>query len=495
MTSQPPPSGPSGEPSQGPPSGPPSGPPTGPLAGQPSGGGAAGPPTAVPPPSGPPGASGTSGAGGAGTGGAGGASGPGGPGGPSSGGPGRGARRPWWRSGKGLALAAGTVAVAAVAVAAVLIAGNQGGHSPTVPTANEVALQAPADPGPDPFTPSVETQGVSAPAPTPVTPTAQQPGGTSPRSGTPATLHSVEGSSAGLYAGTMSSPSCDTERLVGMVSTGETGRAWASAAGIAPIDVPGYLRSLTSVYLRVDTRVTNHGYRSGAVVEYQSVLEAGTAVLVDAQGVPRVRCSCGNPLKPPTPVHDARYTGQAWAGFQPDALIVVVPAPQPVTEIVLVDIRTGGWFARLTGRAQVVDRTVEPPQGPLAPGIPPPGPWMPATPSAATPTSPGTTSPGTATSPGATSPGATASGATPSGATPSTASGNPPGTATTTTTPPTATPTSAPATAPPVHPPTGTTATGPTTTTAVTTTAGPPATGPATHTTAQGPTTTTATSS
>ncbi|MFF2120064.1 DUF6777 domain-containing protein [Kitasatospora sp. NPDC058184] len=366
-------------------------------------------------------------------------------------------------------------------VATVLIVNNQGGNHPAVPTANEVALQAPADPGPDPFTPSVETQGVSAPAPgsavptpapTPaptVTPTAQHPGGASSRSGSPTALHSVEGSSAGLYAGTMGKPSCDTERLVGMLSTGDTGRAWASAAGIAQADVPGYLRSLTSAYLRVDTRVTNHTYKSGAVVEYQSALQAGTAVLVDAQGVPRVRCSCGNPLKPPALVSNARYTGKAWAGFQPSTLIIVVPAARPVTEIILVNVETGGWFSRMTGRVEVVDRPAEPPKGPLVPGIPPPGPWTPSTPSATSSTSPGTTSPGT-TSPGATSPGATSPGTTPpgtpspgtptssgaTGATPSgstgagvtssgpttpgatspTSSGQPPGTATTTSTPP-----------------------------------------------------------
>ncbi|HJD82760.1 DUF6777 domain-containing protein [Kitasatospora aureofaciens] len=336
---------------------------------------------------------------------------------------------------------AAAVVVAAV-VATVLIVSNQGGKNEAVPTANEVALQAPADPGPAPFTPSVETQGMSAPAPTPSTSAPAQPG--SPANGSPtAVLHSVQGSAAGLYGGTMSRPSCDTERLIGMVSSGDTGRAWASAAGIEQSAIPSYLRSLTSAYLRVDTRVTNHSYKSGAVVEFQSVLQAGTAVLVDAQGVPRVRCACGNPLKPPTLVSNAKYTGKAWTGFEPSTLIVVVPAPQPVPEIVLVNVETGGWFARLTGRADVVDKRVDQPRGPLVPGIPPPAPWKPTGPAATasasgrtssrsgSPTTSGATSSGAtpsratssgagssaATSSGATSSGATASGATSSGAT------------------------------------------------------------------------------
>ncbi|MFJ9774634.1 DUF6777 domain-containing protein [Kitasatospora sp. NPDC101157] len=317
---------------------------------------------------------------------------------------------------------AAAVVVAAV-VATVLVVNNQGGKNEAIPTANEVALQAPSDPGPAPFTPSVETQGMSAPAPTPAPSSAPgQPGG-SAKSSSPAVLHSVEGSSAGLYGGTMNRPSCDTERLINMIGSGDAARAWASAAGIQQSAIPSYLRSLTSAYLRVDTRVTNHSYKSGAVVEYQSVLQAGTAVLVDAQGVPRVRCSCGNPLKPPVLVSNAKYTGKAWTGFQPSSLIVVVPAPKPVTEIVLVNVETGGWFARLTGRIDVVDKHVDQPTGPLVPGIPPPAPWKPTGPTATAPTS-GTSSsksgsPSTsgATSSGATSSGATSSGATSSGAT------------------------------------------------------------------------------
>ncbi|PZT71125.1 hypothetical protein DN402_02310 [Streptomyces sp. SW4] len=48
--------------------------------------------------------------------------------------------------------------------------------------------------------------------------------------------------------------------------------------------------------LRADTRVTGHGLRGGRPVGGQAVLQAGTAVLVDDRGVPRVRCAGGNPL-------------------------------------------------------------------------------------------------------------------------------------------------------------------------------------------------------
>ncbi|MFD4909349.1 DUF6777 domain-containing protein [Kitasatospora purpeofusca] len=341
---------------------------------------------------------------------------------------------------------AGTAALAVVA-AVLIINNNSGGGSSndtTVPTANEVALQGPQDPGPAPFTPSVQTEAVQAPAAAPATVTATRTAGATATASTG--LHNVEGTSAGVYGGTMNKPSCDVERLISITSTGDTGRAWASAQGIEQSAIPGYLRSLTSAYLRVDTRVTNHSYQGGAAVAYQSVLQAGTAVLVDAQGVPRVRCGCGNPLKAPTLVSDAKYVGKPWTGFQPSTLVIVVAAPRPVTEIVLVDIVTGGWFARLTGQIKVVDKEVREPRGPLAPGVPPATSWpsassspsksgsTSASTSASTSSSSSTSTSGspsgstsgstgpssssaTASTSGATSSGATSSGATSSGAT------------------------------------------------------------------------------
>ncbi|MFC5665164.1 DUF6777 domain-containing protein [Kitasatospora misakiensis] len=309
---------------------------------------------------------------------------------------------------------AATAVLAVVATVLIVNNSSSGKHDDTVPTANEVALQSPQDPGPAPFTPSVQTEAVQAPAPTSAAakPTATQTGGATATTG----LHNVDGTSAGVYGGTMNKSSCDVQRLISITSTGDTGRAWASAQGIEQSAVPGYLRSLTSAYLRVDTRVTNHSYKGGAAVAYQSVLQAGTAVLVDSQGVPRVRCGCGNPLKSPTLVADAKYVGKPWTGFQPTTLIIVVAAPRPVTEIVLVNIVTGGWFARVTGQIEIVDKTVKEPRGPLAPGVPPATSWPPGSPIASVS---GSTSASTSasTSSSAPSSGSTSTSGSPSGST------------------------------------------------------------------------------
>ncbi|GAA1385310.1 hypothetical protein GCM10009639_07830 [Kitasatospora putterlickiae] len=371
------------------------------------------------------------------------------------------------------------MALAVVGTVLIVNAGGGGGQNNTVPTANEVALQAPQDPGPAPFTQSVETQAVQAPAPASTSAgpaatqtggaTATQTGGATGAATATAAIHRVEGTSAGVYGGTMSKPSCDVERLVSITATGDTGRAWASAQGIEQSKLPGYLRSLTSAYLRVDTRVTNHGYQGGTAVAYQAVLQAGTAVLVDTQGVPRARCGCGNPLKEPALVAGAKYTGKAWAGFQPSTLVILAPAAQPVAEIVLVDVTTGGWFTRVTGQAQVVDQPAQPPSGPLVPGVPAAAVWKTFSPtapgatsastsaSASGSTTGGTTTSGSPSGPTsgsasassgsatATTPGATTSGATTPGIT-TTATTPPPTTATATATPTTTAP---PTTAPP----------------------------------------------
>jgi DNA-binding MarR family transcriptional regulator len=100
------------------------------------------------------------------------------------------------------------------------------------------------------------------------------------------------------------------------------------------------LRGLTSVVLRADTQVTDHGFRDGRATSFQSVLQRGTAVLVDNLGVPRVRCKCGNPLTPPKAVTSTpTFKGQAWEGFDAAKVVVVVPAAR-LTRVTVAVIRS-----------------------------------------------------------------------------------------------------------------------------------------------------------
>lgn len=213
-----------------------------------------------------------------------------------------------------------------------------GGHKSSK---GEVFLEPAASTGADPFTPA------AAPAPTPA---ATKPVKTEPVS-SPGEVRSSAGATPGLYGGTMNIASCDKTQMINfLTSNPDKARAWAAVEGIAVGQLPSYIRSLTPVLLRSDTRVTNHGFVNGVATPHQSVLQAGTAVLVDDYGVPRARCYCGNPLLPPIPVAETPvYSGPRWPAFQPTTVIVVQPAPQPITTIVIVNINTGQGIRRPVG--------------------------------------------------------------------------------------------------------------------------------------------------
>ncbi|WP_329304794.1 DUF6777 domain-containing protein [Streptomyces anulatus] len=355
---------------QPPPSGRPTGPPSGPLSGPSETEPAPPPPTVSGPPPGPPsggdhgGPHGSGGSGGSGDGGDAGGSGAsgGGPGDPGSGSgaaPGPGPDRPWWRSVPRIAAIA-TALVAAVVLVVVLTRPDGGSKA-----GGEVFLQAAGDSGPDPFTES--TARDSEPEPGAASPSVAP---SASRTGTQAT-RGVDGAAPGLYGGTRKVASCDVEQQIKVLKAApDKNRAFASVQDIEPSAVPGYLRGLTPVTLRMDTRVTNHGYRDGEANAYQAVLQAGTAVLVDDRGVPRVRCACGNPLLPPVAQEDPRRTGKAWPGYRASDVVVVEPAKKPVKEFVMVDPDNGDWFERQAGDTGDDDKKTDPPKdaSPCPPG-------------------------------------------------------------------------------------------------------------------------------
>ncbi|MEK9839373.1 MAG: DUF6777 domain-containing protein, partial [Ilumatobacter sp.] len=113
------------------------------------------------------------------------------------------------------------------------------------------------------------------------------------------------GESEGLYvvpSGTYGGPGkniCDVEGMKEFFRRNPAKAvAWAGVQGIDPGQIDAYLDSLNPAFLAQDVQLTMYGFRGGQAYGYQAVLQAGTAVLVDDQGIPRVRCACGNPLVP-----------------------------------------------------------------------------------------------------------------------------------------------------------------------------------------------------
>ncbi|MEN9803318.1 MAG: hypothetical protein RIS41_165 [Actinomycetota bacterium] len=123
----------------------------------------------------------------------------------------------------------------------------------------------------------------------------------------PSTLSSgeVSGSAPGLYAGRTYGGTganiCDVEAMIRFLTYYEDrGRAWADIQGIEYSELETYLRSLTPVFALQNLNVQMFGFKNGSSYGYDAVIAAGTAILVDDQGMPRARCACGNPLLGPS---------------------------------------------------------------------------------------------------------------------------------------------------------------------------------------------------
>ncbi|MFH8727308.1 DUF6777 domain-containing protein [Streptomyces termitum] len=245
-------------------------------------------------------------------------------------------------------------ALAAALGAALLLAGcsseehGAAAGRAALTAAHEVRLQPLAAQGPDPFTPST-ARGAGLRAD-------RRPAAGALPAGAPG-IREVTGSTPGLYGGTRAEASCDIEQQVALLAAEPPkNRAFAEAAGIPEDGVADWLRGLTPVLLRADTRVTNHGFRDGRADAFQSVLQAGTAVLVDPYGTPRVRCACGNPLRAPVSVAGAVHQGDPWDGFDPDRVIIVRPTTAVVPSLVIVNVADDSWIERKAGSDGDEDR-------------------------------------------------------------------------------------------------------------------------------------------
>ncbi len=229
----------------------------------------------------------------------------------------------------------------------------------TLPEPVELQLEAVGVRGPDPFTDSVAVAEVAVATDVSLT------DGTTPDGET-----NADGTQPGLYGGTRSE-SCNTVALVEFLQANpDKAAAWASVFGIGVEAIPDFVAGLTPVVLRVDTRVTNHGFGAGTPTAYQAVLQSGTAVLVDRTGVPRVKCNCGNPLAEPgalpTSLSDAAAagvlttSGTAWDGFDPTGVVIVTGGASPLNDFTVVDVTTGETYTTASGSVVTTTTTAPP---------------------------------------------------------------------------------------------------------------------------------------
>lgn len=155
-----------------------------------------------------------------------------------------------------------------------------------------------------------------------------------------------QGSTPGLYGGTRKPMVCDVDRLKQFLTDPKNNRKaqeWARVVDIRQSGIPAHLDRLTPVLLRHDTLVKNHDYKKEKAVPFDALLQAGIAVLVDEAGVPAVKCSCGNPLKPFRGATDRISVefedgNRKWSDYDADEVVLVRPAPGKVDRFALVDV-------------------------------------------------------------------------------------------------------------------------------------------------------------
>lgn len=238
--------------------------------------------------------------------------------------------------------------------------------------AGEIFLEPAAVAGPDPFSErSYEDETIPTTSSSTASTTSTSAAAVSSIPSATAVV-ALPGDRVGLYGGTGNQARCDVQQMTAFLRSHPSQAAafvtalntdptlrWSGGTQVTVDQLPQYLAELTPVTLTRDTRVTNHGFRNGRPTPRQSVLQAGTAVLVDRYGVPRARCACGNPLIPPRQAPTSPvYTGDRWPGFDPVNVVVVSQVNIEIETFVLVNLATGDLFERPTGTTG--DQDVEP---------------------------------------------------------------------------------------------------------------------------------------
>ncbi|WP_078942697.1 PASTA domain-containing protein [Streptomyces viridochromogenes] len=177
-----------------------------------------------------------------------------------------------------------------------------------------------------------------------------------------------QGDTPGLYGGSKQPTICDVRRLKEFLTDPAQERkaqAWAAALSITRGEIPDYLGRLTPVLLRHDTLVKNHDYKKGRAAPFNALLQTGIAILVDAQGLPAVKCSCGNPLRPfegdTTRIKvDFDDRNEEWKGYEEASVVAVRPATRKVERLDLVDVHEPDrGIARPVGTTGADDTTFD----------------------------------------------------------------------------------------------------------------------------------------
>lgn len=247
------------------------------------------------------------------------------------------------------------VALTAVVIATLIAVVRSRGHSSDSGYASNTVVLLGVDAAyPDAFTPSAVIDPVTASehaASEIATMTQELP--TSTGRG----VHVVAGTRPGLYGGTDRTSACNAAAVANYLDTHlDEGRVWSQTIGIEPQQIPTYLNTLTPVILNVDTWVTSHRFSTGGGLPFQAVLQAGTPVMIDPVGVPRLHCKSGSPLIPPANTNLVKLDdvrGAPWQGYAPQKVVAIAyassGAESAVSEFSILNLGSAEQIMRKVG--------------------------------------------------------------------------------------------------------------------------------------------------
>ena len=186
-----------------------------------------------------------------------------------------------------------------------------------------VSLEAANTPGTSPWMESIASPGL----PTRVT-----------RVEVAGASRTVSGDQVGLYGGSANFAVCERDKMVDYLERNPVAKAaWQSVTGAS--DIRAFAEKLSPLQLTRDVQVTNHGLEDGHATAFQSVLQTGTAVLVDDRGLPRVRCDSGSPLaEPEGDVGDTQFSGTGWPSLDAESVVTIERSEAPVERLEVVDM-------------------------------------------------------------------------------------------------------------------------------------------------------------
>lgn len=169
------------------------------------------------------------------------------------------------------------------------------------------------------------------------------------RSGTPSATRT--GGTPGVFGASAVGEVCDVGAMVtALQANPRVAAGWAEVHGFGAEAIGVFVAELTPVVLLRDTAVTSFGWSDGWVTPRQSILQRGTAVLIDRRGAPVVRCLSGGPLRAPQSLPATPdFRGEAWKGFTRASTVEIVAASGDVSEFVLIDVQTGVPLRRSPG--------------------------------------------------------------------------------------------------------------------------------------------------